>query len=229
MTVDPLASFEAFRDHEDSAFYQAPGLTPQATWDEIHRSLAAVSAELVVRYESGFRLEVSVLAISEWHREIFVSTFPDDAGRFRSQDRSGEWEHISFGIEVGTARTARIRRIQGTHPNKIQGRIEDACKDFSAFRLLAEKTPEAFQLSDVTFEIARLYTKLLSIHPFVDGNLRATTIALQAALLSMDLALFDFSDYDLHQSAIATALRSDGRQSYRELGDLMAQIIATAI
>jgi fido (protein-threonine AMPylation protein) len=228
MAIDPLASFKSFRDAEGSPFYQACGLSPEQTWREIHVSLVNSSAGLGARYEAGEDVTPTAANVVAWHHEVFVSTFPRDAGRIRSKDSLG-WEHVSFGIDIGTERTRSFRPLTGSHPSRIEPRVAKACDGFRGFREDARANPRSFSLRDVTYEVARLYAKLLSTHPFVDGNLRGATIALQAALLSLDLALFNFADYDLHQAAISRALRTDGRQSYRQLGDLMAGIIESAV
>jgi hypothetical protein len=65
-------------------------------------------------------------------------------------------------------------------------------------------------------------------HPFVDGNLRASWIAFQAALLSLELPIIQFPDLDAHDRAMDTALRVDANQSYVPLAELVENIVKSA-
>jgi prophage maintenance system killer protein len=67
----------------------------------------------------------------------------------------------------------------------------------------------------------------LRIHPFVDGNLRATYITLQAALLRLGLPGIEFTDHQAHNDALGYALLPGGRrQSYEPLAELIANLVS---
>ncbi len=67
----------------------------------------------------------------------------------------------------------------------------------------------------------RLYAKVLSIHPFVDGNGRTAFTILQYALVRSGLVCVALDDYAEHQWALGAALRIDSRQSYDPLQTLL--------
>lgn len=186
-------------------------------------SLRHVLAEVYVDARSG-SLVLSPEALIAWHRDIFQSTFLADAGRIRSKDDQG-WEHVSFGITIGTIRTQRDKALQGTHPQRIAERLHDAFERFETDVAEVRETPA---LGSATLACASLYARLLSIHPFVDGNLRAAYVCFQAALLHLDLIGVEFPDLAQHDHAIGVALRTDGQQSYGPLADLVASIIQEA-
>lgn len=71
----------------------------------------------------------------------------------------------------------------------------------------------------------RVSTQILTIHPFVDGNLRAGYSALQTGLRNLDLPLLEFHDVEAHTQALDVALRVDGRQLYEPLARLMENLI----
>jgi fido (protein-threonine AMPylation protein) len=222
-----LRSFEEFSDHPDSPFYCAAGRTPTETWNEITGQMKVVLAETAARNQQG-HIEITLDSVRAWHGAIFQSTFPDDAGRLRWQVERGAWEHVSFGIAFGTVLTRLIKLIQGTHPRNIQKRVSAACAEFDRASEDLTKS-DARTVRDATFPAARLYAKLLTIHPFVDGNLRVAYVALQAALLNLDLVMVEFHDRGAHNEAISAALRTDSRQSYKQLADLIAEIIKKGV
>jgi hypothetical protein len=70
--------------------------------------------------------------------------------------------------------------------------------------------------------------KVLSTHLLLDGNGRTAFTILQYALRRSELACVALEDFDAHQRALGTALRSDGRQSYVPLQALIADKLAQA-
>jgi fido (protein-threonine AMPylation protein) len=71
------------------------------------------------------------------------------------------------------------------------------------------------------FIAVKLYAKMLSAHPFLDGNGRTAFTILQYALARSDLPCVALENFEAHQRALGTALRSDGRQSYAPLQALI--------
>jgi hypothetical protein len=58
--------------------------------------------------------------------------------------------------------------------------------------------------------------KLLRVHPWIDGNLRVSYVALQAALISLDLPPVVFSNLEQHDDLIGRAFRGQN-EPYRPL------------
>ena len=225
--VSRLPSFEGHRDDPESPFYCAAGLTPQETWDEITECLTRTLLEAAEQREAGRELP-KLETVVGFHEAIFKSTFPDEAGRLRSKLPDGTWEHVEFGIDVGTALTRTVRPMRGTHPSRIEVRVNAACQEFVAVAEELISGSAAATLRTATDAAARLYAKLLTIHPFVDGNLRAAYATLQSGLLAVDLPLIEFPDLREHDDAIALALRVDSRQTYEPLSRLIEGVLKDA-
>jgi fido (protein-threonine AMPylation protein) len=222
-----LPSFEHLRDEPGSPFFEAPGRTPEATWAEITRCLAATLAEIHEEGPTGlYRPCLPVL--TELHRRIFATTFPSDAGRLRATLPSGEFEHVEFGISVGTGRSQRVRPMRGAHPRRIEKQVTDACNEFDSVAAGLADVGAITTLRTATNAFARLYGKLLRIHPFVDGNLRAAYATLQCALTHVDLPMIEFHDAEAHDAAVDVALRVDRHQSYRPMSELIEGVLKEA-
>ncbi len=221
-----LSSFEVFRDTSDSAFYETDGRSPQETWVEIVSGMERALAwgvELALA-----RRQVTPEWIGEVHRLIFGGTFPADAGRFRGMLPNGTPEEGWFGITVAASQTARIQPKKGAHPKRIVENLDRACLEFdnSAAEIRSGLVDPAVR--NATTACAKLYAKIVNIHPFVDGNLRAAYVSLQASLLALELPLVQFDDLDGHDEAIDRALRVDGDQSYVPLASLIEEIIKSS-
>jgi hypothetical protein len=115
------APFRGFRDHEESPFFRAPGLTPEQTWDVSINRLADILETLGPLADAG-PIEFSPALLRSWHRQIFEEMFPDDAGRLRWR-RGRDPEHVYFDAIIGTHQTRRLRRYRGTSPRKLHRRL----------------------------------------------------------------------------------------------------------
>jgi fido (protein-threonine AMPylation protein) len=217
-------SFDDFRDHPDSAFYAAAGLSPEETNREVVRSMDDVLRTIVERHQRGEQIPISAEALRGWHHDIFASTFPADAGRIRWKTDAGLWEIVTFGINIGTQLTRRVLGRQGAKPRAIPRRLDRIFAAYDAEFARAQR--EGTTLHDAALNATHVYAKTLSVHPFVDGNLRASFIALQAALLNYGLPPVIFKDLDAHDDHLDTALRPGGRkQSYEPFAQHLADLI----
>jgi hypothetical protein len=141
--------------------------------------------------------------------------------------RDGEWEHVFFGAHIGTGKNRRIKEYRGTHPTRLPKRVWGICEEFNAERkLLVEALQDPGSIGEGTNAPARLYVKLLRAHPWVDGNLRISFVALQAALLSLGLPSLEFSDLEQHDDLIGWAFRGRN-EPYRPLARHIASHVGT--
>jgi len=218
-----VSDFAGFRDRPESPFYCAEGMSPVETWDRSVDAMAALLLELpAIVGMPSFRFDPELLC--RWHGRIFGDLFPEDAGRLRWR-KEGEWEHVYFGGNVGTVRSRRTRQYRGVDPQRLRGRIEEICREFSeARRGLIDAEPGTSSIEQATYAVARLYSKLLRAHPWVDGNLRVAFVALHAALLSLDLPRVMFPDLELHDDLVGIAFRGDN-EPYRQLAEHIANVI----
>jgi fido (protein-threonine AMPylation protein) len=210
------APFRGFRDDEESPFFCAAGCTPEETWDVSINRLADILETLTPLADAG-PIELSPALLCSWHRQIFGDLFPEDAGRLRSF-RDGQAQHVYYGVHN--------RGYRGTTPRELRRRLEKICTEFNT----AAAEIRAARATDTYSAVAaatRLYAKVLRAHPFVDGNLRGTTVALNAALRTLNLARVQFTDLELHDELLGTAFvgRND---PYRPLAEHIAKIISTS-
>jgi fido (protein-threonine AMPylation protein) len=214
--------FVQFQDNPESPFYCADGISAVETWDKSVEAMTDVLIELSRLTTADFRLMPELLF--DWHRQIFGELFPDDAGRLRWR-KEGEWEEVFFGGDIGTARSRRTKEYKGAHPRKLPDRVSEICDEFNeAKEVLIEAEPGSVSLDDAAHVAARLYCKILRVHPWVDGNLRVAFVALHAALLSLDLPRVKFRDLQEHDDLIGIAFRGDN-EPYRPLAGYIAGYI----
>lgn len=212
--------FRGFRDHGESPFYCAAGRTPEETWEISVNRLAEVLASLGALAAAG-PIEMSNELLCSWHREIFGSLFPEDAGRLRWR-RAGEWEHVQFGGLIGTERSRRVRGYRGANPRELSRRLQKICDEFNA--TAAELRSTGGESYPAVHAAARLYAKILRAHPWIDGNLRAAIVALDAALLTLGLPRVEFKDLELHDRLLGVAFVGK-HDPYRPLAEHILQMI----
>jgi fido (protein-threonine AMPylation protein) len=211
------STFEQFRESSDSDYYEAPGRTPVETWQEIRARVGLVAAEAVELALHDSILTPSLL--SDWHRRIFESTFPVDAGRLRDGR-----DTVTYGHLVGPRDRVLNRTGRGTRARALPSRLRKICEEFN--RTAADlQDAEAPRLIDVTYPAARLYAKLLPAHPWSDGNGRTSYVVLQFALVRLGTLSVSLPDYTEQQWRLGRALRTGGGQSYEPLATYLAERI----
>ena len=216
MTTSHGAPFRGFRDDSESPFFCAAGHTPEETWDISVDRLARLLVYLGPLADAG-PIEMSTQLLCSWHREIFATLFPDHAGRLRSV-RDGQPEHVYFG--VGN------RGYRGINPRELPRRLDKICAEFNTAAAEIRTSPDSDTYSAV-HAATRLYAKVLRAHPWVDGNLRGTTVALNAGLRTLDLLPVGFNNLARHDELLGIAFvgRND---PYRPLAEYVAEIITDA-
>lgn len=207
------APFRGFRDDEESPFFCAAGLTPEETWDISVNRFADVLETLEALAAAG-PIEMSPGLLCSWHREIFGELFGDDAGRLRGF-RDGQAQHVYFGVHN--------RGYRGTTPRELRRRLDKVCADFNSAAVeIRDSAPN--DSYDAIHAATRLYAKVLRAHPFVDGNLRGTTVALNAGLVTLGLDIVAFKDLARHDELLGIAFvgRND---PYRPLAEHIAELL----
>jgi hypothetical protein len=82
------------------------------------------------------------------------------------------------------------------------------------------------QRREATIPAAAFYAKLLSTHPFFDGNGRMAYVALQYALIRLGATGVALPDHDEQQWALGQGLRPGGRHhGYEALAELFERTI----
>jgi fido (protein-threonine AMPylation protein) len=218
--IAAVQTFGPFNDSSDSPFYSAEDLSPAQTWERIaeHVGLATI---LAVAHGIAQR-PITTDAIRRLHKIIFASTFPEHAGRLRKPKEEGR-----YGIVLGTAEHPIVKGERATAGARVPRRLEQICHEFNE-TVAAQEQLDAIDLNDLVLAAVRFYVKILSTHPFLDGNGRTAFTLLQYALVRNGLACVALEDFRTHQRALGTALRPDGRQSYLPLQALIADKLITA-
>lgn len=211
-------TFGPFNDVADSPFYSAEDLSPRQTWERIAERVVLATA--VAAVHGAARRPITVEAIRRLHEIIFVTTFPEHAGRLRQRNEEGE-----YGIVLGTAEQLIVKGQRATAGARVVSRLERICREFNE-TVTEQDQSDSIALDALVPAAVRLYAKVLSTHPFLDGNGRTAFTILQYALRRSELACVALEDFDTHQRVLGTALRSDGRQSYVPLQALIADKLA---
>jgi fido (protein-threonine AMPylation protein) len=214
------STFERFRDEPDSDFYEAPRRSPEETWQEIRSRVGLTAAQAISLALADADLTPALLC--EWHRRIFETTFPGQAGRLRTGRGL-----TTYGYVVGPRNSPVDKTGRGTGARKLPGRLRKICEEFNqAAGDLGDATEP--RLLDSTLPAARLYAKLLSVHPWWDGNGRAAYVALQFALVRLGAIVVSLPDHAEQQWHLGRALQPRGDQSYEPLARYLADEIRAA-
>jgi fido (protein-threonine AMPylation protein) len=206
-------TFGPFNDDEDSPFYAAEDASPEQTWERIAERVTLATTAAVVH--GAAHRPISAADVSRLHEIVFATSFPEDAGRLR---RRGE--EAQYGIVIGTREQPVLSHARATAGVRVSARLDKTCREFND-AVEALESRETVLLDELALAVVRLYAKVLSIHPFVDGNGRTVFTLLQYALVRCGLACVALDDYAEHQWALGAALRIDGRQSYSPLQALL--------
>lgn len=191
-----------FRDQPESRFYQAPGLSPEETWEAVRQRLARALDE--VQKEAWRRpLRPDAERIRRWHGAIFRPLFRYEGGKFRQAH-----EPAFFGVPALVAGKPAARRLEGAPAADIVRQLAKVCEEFNgALDALAGR--RGVEIIEVARAAAALYAGILRTHPFVDGNHRAGFVALSAALWSFRFPNVEFATEEEvreHDELLAYAL-----------------------
>lgn len=220
---DVFPGFVEFRDEEDAPFYESslPRFAgAEATAAEVLERFSAVVFG-VMDSASRRPLRMGHDDLVRWHKAIFATTFPHQAGQVRP---GPTW----FGVRWREHGRLHGRMIAGADPTHIRPEMRAAFAVYNAE--LEGRAPQHRSTRDALTAAATLYTDLLHIHPFEDGNLRASFPALQGALMSLGTAAVNFEDaVAAHDEAIGWALHPESeKRTVEPFVELMAERIREA-
>ncbi|HXQ00465.1 MAG TPA: Fic family protein [Solirubrobacteraceae bacterium] len=178
------------------------------------------SAVTDAQYRAG---AITPERICTWHRAIFRTTFERDAGRVRA-----DHEPVDFPVPVQSGDEMRDLLIHGTLGHSaIMHELRFACEAFNATANALHEYERTVETAEGVEPAATLYTAILKIHPFVDGNLRAAYVALTVGLASLGLPAVDFrSVLDRHDECMGRAIRNDLQQTIDPLVRLIVELMS---
>lgn len=214
------ATFGPFADDPDSPFAASEelDLTAEQTWQAIASQMPLTLSQAISA--AVYRLPLSVDLVRSWHQILFGATFPDYAGVFHEDRERGQYA-ATIG---GTRESPIVRTYAGTMGRRIYRELREACQAFDA-AATAEDTVESGSVRSAVAEPAKLYARVLRIHPFLDGNGRPAYVVLLYTLARMNLPSVLMDDYAEHQFALGQAVRRDEKRSDLPLSLLLADKI----
>lgn len=217
-----MNGFEGFRDTPEAPFYRAGAMSAEATWAEATRRLARIlrSAATEAQRRPG---ALAAERICAWHRAIFLTTFERDAGRVRADD-----EPVEFGVPMQAGDELRDVPVRGTlGRSAIMNELRSVCGAFNMSAAALREYDRPVELAEGVESAAALYTAILKVHPFVDGNLRAAYVALTVGLASVGLPAIDFRPVlDRHDECLGWAMRGDDHQTIDPLVQLIVELMS---
>lgn len=168
---------------------------------------------------SGLAPDANVVALM--HRGIFEPVFGDRTLGLRARPKRGaflEDDGVVYPVWVveGTGRTPQIRTMRGVRASNVRRRTEEAC------RLFARSAPDL--QGDIVRgaeALARLYVRLIRVHPFGDGNGRTAWAVTQMAAGRLHLPFVQSTPTASVRLALGDAIRDGTRiegmsQAFRE-------------
>jgi len=217
-------TFAAFADRPGSDYHRAPGKTPQQTWAQVTGDLARVGVLAAAAGRRDTRLVVTDVA--GIHRAIFEPAFGPLPDPFRRND-----EGVVYPIVLGTWTRPIASSARGVRPKQVGRRLTDALDNFETDlqRLAKHAQPGGAQLQDSVLAAAKLYVRVIRIHPFNDGNGRTAWVLFTYAMARVDLPLVALPPTPDTRWALGTALRNDAKQDFAPLTDLIVDTIRTSL
>lgn len=170
------------------------GHDPLPTAEEIQHSGQAVLRWLEAIATSEAPWPVDARLVQEIHFRWFETTFPADAGRFRTQmvlNRKGS------AVEV----------------EAILPAVQSACENWTWRHERFRPSDDAELVEFIIAEANTLAVRVYDVHPFIDGNTRATW-HLRNYLLMLDglLPLIDLANVNDYENAWWNASAEDHRE-----------------
>ncbi len=213
-------TFAGFAERPGSAYHEAPDLSAEETWARIARELARVSTLATLEGHRDRVLEIGDIELI--HRGIFEPVF----GEKTLSLRSGKKEEVTFPIMVGSQERPQRRSMRGTGGRQIDAQLRKALKTFNreVETLASRSSSYKPKLDEAALTAVKLYTKVIRIHPFFDGNGRTAWAVFGYALQRCGLVEIAIPPSDSTRWALGRALKIGG-QSYEPLTNLVVRAI----
>lgn len=156
---------------------------PLATAEEIQRSGEQVLRWLEEVATSDEPWPVDRKLVEEIHFRWFETTFPADAGRFRTQ-------------------MVINRKSTAVEVEAILPAIENACENWNWRRSNCSPGDDVELMEFLVVEANTLAVRVYDVHPFIDGNTRATWHLRNYLFMLEGLKpLVDLADFDAYEEA----------------------------
>jgi fido (protein-threonine AMPylation protein) len=213
--------FESFRDSDISPYYRSElrRLPPEETWTAINARLLGLLRGIHTRTLRG-PVEIDPAQLDRWHAYLFGQDFMG-AGR----TRRGNVTYPVMIVDGGKA-TERLR--QGPAPELVRGELGRSCQEFATHLESALTGGGYIEMAAGALAAAELYSAVLRIHPYEDGNGRLAFVVLQAALRSQGMHAITFDDLARHDRLLGHALRDEPERDVNPIAGLVVEREASA-
>ncbi len=206
---------------DGSHYAKAPGLSREATQQALLRRTGYVCVMARLLGWGGAPLTSEL--ILQMHHGIFVPDFGDAALGYRAPLARGEHrldDAVVYPIWVVGARSPEPTVVphRGAVAKQVGRRVRELCAAFEA-----DAARWSGDSSEAATMIARLYVRIIRVHPFGDGNGRTAWAALQFAAGRLRYPWIKSSPTLEARLALGDAIRSGNR-----IGPLAEHIRAAA-
>lgn len=213
-------TFTGVSDDPESHYYQAPGLTPDETVAAVLERVEHVASAAALDALAGNELRPRDVA--EMHSVIFGPIFKQQTLRQRAHPKEISYYGVTKGPRMAPVQTTQ----SGTGGGNVRTKMREAFKRFERERLAVQAAAQdrPLPIADAVRPAAKLYARVIGIHPFVDGNGRTGFCVLTHALIrcgGLAVALPEDDGQEFHW-CLGQAMRRDRAPDYEPLTELMA-------
>ncbi|HEU5104346.1 MAG TPA: Fic family protein [Solirubrobacterales bacterium] len=158
------------------------------------------------------------------HKAIFEPVFGERTLAFRSLRKHG----VNFPIVIGEKEAPHQKTRRGTSGKQVKQSLGKALATFERDVGALDSADQPL-LYDAAKAAVRLYSKVIGIHPFFDGNGRTAWAVFSYALQRCSLVEIAIPPTEETRWALGQALRQDGSQSYEPLTTIVVDAIKRSV
>lgn len=195
-----------FRDRPESAFFKSRHFSAEETFAAAEQKMLDGLSRIRATF-FGRQLRMDHERLLRYHGSIFGGLFTEleGAGRYRTAQ-----EPTVFAVPVKREGEWMTTSVSGAAHTEIRPALDEV---FAAWdRRIRSMRHRRVPLGEGALAISELYTGILRVHPFVDGNHRSSFMVYAAASWSFRWPLIRFStakEMREHDRAVGAALLPD--------------------
>lgn len=216
-------TFSKPRDRDGSVYFCADNLTPEETSRRLVEEIMRVAAILGTDAANGGSLCANDLELI--HRGVFESVFGEKTLSFRELDHPG----VTYPVwGLGACGEPQMRVQYGSAPKQIRRAIGRAFSrlelDVADLTLRGQRSDE-IPLRDAVLPAVRIYTQIVAIHPWEDGNGRTAWLVLTHTLIRCGVLAVATDPSRETRVALGRAITKTGRRDLQPLVGLLVKTI----
>jgi fido (protein-threonine AMPylation protein) len=216
-------TFSKPRDVEGSAYYCAPGLTPEETGERIADELTRVAGILAAEAAEDHDIGPEDLGLI--HRAVFEPVFGEQTLGFRVLGHPG----VTYPVwEAREGESSRMLQQQGNAPKQIGRALDRAFDELHHDLAALEATSSAggeIPVVQAALPAARIYAQIVAIHPWEDGNGRIAWLVMTHTLIRSALLAVATEPTMDARVALGAAITRRRKRDFRPLAEHLAEVI----